>query len=176
LYINIKSEFSRQFETVFVLEVLRGFYGGEMVSVGSKTYSAKVENLEKKWFLIDAKGKNLGRLSTEIAKILRGKNKPIFTPNVDCGDYIIVINAREIKVTGNKLSGKMYYRHSGYVGNLKSTSLKEMLVKNPEFVLRNSIKGMLPHNALSRQVIRKLKIYAGDTHPHEAQKPHKIEV
>ena len=176
MYINIKSEFSRQFETVFVLEVLRGFYGGEMVSVGSKTYSAKVENLEKKWFLIDAKGKNLGRLSTEIAKILRGKNKPIFTPHVDCGDYIIVINAREIKVTGNKLSGKMYYRHSGYVGNFKSTSLKEMIAKNSEFVLRNSIKGMLPHNTLSRQVIRKLKIYAGDTHPHEAQKPHKIEV
>ena len=147
-----------------------------MVLVGSKTYSAKKEILEKKWFLIDARGKNLGRLSTEIAKILRGKNKPVFTPNVDCGDYIIVINAGGIKVTGNKLDDKLYYRHSGYVGNLRITSLKEMFKKNPCFVLRNSIKGMLPHNKLSRQVLRKLKIYAGDTHPHGAQKPQKIEI
>ncbi|MBM3709425.1 MAG: 50S ribosomal protein L13 [Actinobacteria bacterium] len=145
-----------------------------MVLVGSKTFSAKKKDIEKKWFLIDAKGKNLGRLSTEIVKILRGKNKPVFTPNIDCGDYIIVINASEIKVTGNKLADKLYYRHSGYVGNLKSMNLKEMLEKNPNFVLRNSVKGMLPHNKISRHVLKKLKIYAGDTHPHEAQKPQKI--
>jgi len=131
-----------------------------MVLVGSKTFSAKKKDIEKKWFLIDAKGKNLGRLSTEIVKILRGKNKPVFTPNIDCGDYIIVINASEIKVTGNKLADKLYYRHSGYVGNLKSMNLKEMLEKNPNFVLRNSVKGMLPHNKISRHVLKKLKIYA----------------
>ncbi|MBM3708119.1 MAG: 50S ribosomal protein L13 [Actinobacteria bacterium] len=147
-----------------------------MVLAGSKTYNAKKENIEKKWFLIDAKGKNLGRISTAIAKILRGKNKPTFTPNIDCGDYIIVINAREVKVTGNKLTDKVYYGHSGYVGNLRSTSLKDMLEKNPDFVLRNSVKGMLPHNKLARHVLKKLKIYAGDTHPHEAQKPQKIEI
>jgi large subunit ribosomal protein L13 len=147
-----------------------------MVQVGNKTYSAKQSDSEKKWYLIDAKGKNLGRVSTEIAKILRGKNKVIFTRNIDCGDFVIVINASDIVVTGDKLEEKNYYRHSGYVGNLKTIPMKDMLKKHPNFVLRNSVKGMLPHNILGRHSLRKLKIYSTDTHPHEAQKPQKIEI
>jgi large subunit ribosomal protein L13 len=147
-----------------------------MVQVGNKTYSAKQSDTEKKWYLIDAKGKNLGRVSTEIAKILRGKNKVIFTRNVDCGDFVIVINASDIVVTGDKLEEKNYYRHSGYVGNLRTIPMKDMLKKHPNFVLRNSVKGMLPHNILGRHSLRKLKIYSTDTHPHEAQKPQKIEI
>ena len=147
-----------------------------MVSPGTKTYSAKKEDIEKKWYLIDASGKNLGRLSTRIAKILRGKDKVLFTPHVDCGDFVIVINAKHIKVSGNKIDDKLYYRHSGYVGNLKSTNLRDMLAKHPEFVLRHSIKGMIPHNILGRQILKKLKIYAGDSHPHESQKPEVLEV
>jgi len=147
-----------------------------MVQVGNKTYSAKQSDMEKKWYLIDAKGKNLGRISTEIAKILRGKSKVIFTRNVDCGDFVIVINANGIVVTGDKLEEKNYYRHSGYVGNLKTIPMKDMLKKHPNFVLRNSVKGMLPHNILGRHSLRKLKIYSTDTHPHEAQKPQKIEI
>jgi large subunit ribosomal protein L13 len=147
-----------------------------MVSPGTKTYSAKKEDIEKKWYLIDASGKNLGRLSTRIAKILRGKDKVLFTPHVDCGDFVIVINAKNIKVSGDKIDDKLYYRHSGYVGNLKSTNLRDMLAKHPEFVLRHSIKGMIPHNILGRQILKKLKIYAGDSHPHESQKPEVLEV
>ena len=147
-----------------------------MVSVGTKTYSAKKEDIEKKWYLIDAKGKNLGRLSTAIARILRGKNKVLFTPHVDCGDFVVVVNAKYIEVTGNKIDQKLYYRHSGYVGNLKSTNLKDMLAKNPEFVLRHSVKGMLPHNTLGRHILRKLKVYAEASHPHEAQKPEVLEI
>ena len=147
-----------------------------MVQAGIKTFSAKETDIEKKWYLIDAKGKTLGRLSTEIAKILRGKNKVIFTPHIDCGDFVIVINATGINYTGNKLEAKTYYRHSGYVGKLKSTSLSEMLTKHPEFVLRHAVKGMLHHNILGRHMLKKLKVYAGDKHPHEAQKPEKIEV
>jgi large subunit ribosomal protein L13 len=147
-----------------------------MVKVGTDTFSAKKEQLEKKWFLIDAGNKNLGRLSTIIANVLRGKNKVIFTPHVDCGDFVIVINASKIKVTGNKLDDKLYYRHSGYVGNLKSTNLKEMIVKKPEFVIKNAVKGMLPHNILGRHILRKLKVYPGETHPHQAQNPQVIEI
>ncbi len=147
-----------------------------MVQVGNKTYNAKQSDMEKKWYLIDAKGKNLGRISTEIAKILRGKDKVIFTRNIDCGDFVIVINANGIVVTGDKLEEKNYYRHSGYVGNLKTIPMKDMLKKHPNFVLRNSVKGMLPHNILGRHSLRKLKIYSTDTHPHEAQKPEKIEI
>ncbi len=147
-----------------------------MVSAGTKTYSAKKEDIEKKWYLIDASGKNLGRLSTRIAKILRGKDKVLFTPHVDCGDFVIVINAKHIKVSGNKTDDKLYYRHSGYVGNLKSTNLRDMLVKHPEFVLRHSVKGMIPHNILGRQILKKLKIFSGNSHPHQSQKPEVLEV
>jgi large subunit ribosomal protein L13 len=147
-----------------------------MVNVGLKTFNLKKEEIKRKWFLINGEGKILGRLSTEIAKILRGKNKPIFTPHVDCGDYVIVINVDKIKVTGGKIDKKKYYRHSGYIGNLKVKNLKEMMEKSPELVLRKSVKGMIPHNILGRKVIKKLKIYAGENHPHEAQNPEKIEI
>ncbi|MDD3818731.1 MAG: 50S ribosomal protein L13 [Actinomycetota bacterium] len=141
-----------------------------------KTYNLKKEEIERKWYLIDAKNKNLGRLCTEVAKILRGKNKPSFTPHLDCGDYVVIINADKIKVTGNKLEDKKYYRHSGYVGNLKVTDLEKMLEKSPEFVIRNAVKGMLPHNTLGRKMIKKLKIYRGEENKHSAQKPQKIDL
>jgi large subunit ribosomal protein L13 len=147
-----------------------------MVKAGLKTFNLKKEEIKKKWFLIDAKDKNLGRLSTQIARILRGKNKPTFTPHLDCGDFVIVINADKIKVTGNKLKNKNYYRHSGYVGNLKVTSLEKMMEKSPEFVLRNAVKGMLPHNILGKKVLKKLKIYKGENNPHDVQKPEKIDL
>ncbi|MDD3775991.1 MAG: 50S ribosomal protein L13 [Actinomycetota bacterium] len=141
-----------------------------------KTFYAKKEEIERKWYIIDAQGKTLGRLATEAAKLLRGKGKPIFTPSVDCGDYVIVINAKDIKVTGDKLKQKKYYRHSGYVGNLKVQTLEEKLAKKPEQVISLAIKGMLPHNRLGRQIFKKLKVYAGDNHEHQAQKPEKIEI
>jgi len=147
-----------------------------MVNVGIKTYNLKKEEIERKWYLVDAKDKNLGRLCTEVAKILRGKNKPSFTPHLDCGDYVVIINADKIKVTGNKLEDKKYYRHSGHVGNLKVTNLEKMLEKSPEFVIRNAVKGMLPHNALGRKMIKKLKIYRGEENKHSAQKPQKIDL
>jgi len=147
-----------------------------MVKPGLKTFNLKKEEIEKKWFLVDAKDKNLGRLCTGIAKILRGKNKPTFTPHLDCGDFVIVINADKIKVTGNKLKNKNYYRHSGYVGNLKVTSMEKMMEKSPEFVLRNAVKGMLPHNNLGKKIIKKLKIYKGENNPHAVQKPEKIDL
>lgn len=147
-----------------------------MVNVGLKTFNLKKEEIERKWYLIDAKDKNLGRLCTEIAKILRGKNKPAFTPHLDCGDFVIVINAEKIKVTGNKLEDKKYYRHSGYVGNLKVTNLKKKMEQSPEFVIRNAVKGMLPHNILGRKILKKLKIYKGEKSIHSAQKPQKIDL
>lgn len=147
-----------------------------MVNVGLKTYNLKKEEIERKWYLVDAKDKNLGRLCTEVAKILRGKNKPSFTPHLDCGDYVVIINADKIKVTGNKLKDKKYYRHSGYVGNLKVTNLEKMLEKSPEFVIRNAVKGMLPRNTLGRKMLKKLKIYRGEENKHSAQKPQKIDL
>ena len=148
-----------------------------MVTIGFKTFNLKKEDIQRKWYLIDAAGKNLGRLSTGIAKILRGKNKPAFTPHLDCGDFVIVVNAEKIKVTGNnKLQQKKYYRHSGYVGNLKTTNLEEMLEKSPEFVIKNSVKGMLPHNILGKKVLKKLKVYRGEENPHKAQNPEKIDL
>ena len=124
----------------------------------------------------NAEDRNLGRLCTEIAKILRGKNKPTFTPHLDCGDFVVVINADKVKVTGNKLAGKNYYRHSGYIGNLKSISLDEMMKKSPETVIRNAVRGMLPHNILGRKILKKLKIYRGNKNPHKSQKPEKIDL
>ncbi len=148
-----------------------------MVDVGTKTFNLKREEIKRKWYVVDASDKILGRLATEIAKKLRGKDKPTFTPHVDCGDFMIIINAEKIKVKGgNKLEDKKYYRHSGYVGNLKSTSLEEMLKKNPEFVIKNAVRGMIPHNTLGRIVLRKLKVYSGPDHPHKAQNPEKIDL
>ena len=148
-----------------------------MVNVGTKTFNLKREEIKRKWYVVDARDKILGRLATEIAKKLRGKDKPTFTPHVDCGDFIIIINAEKIKVKGgNKLEDKKYYRHSGYVGNLKVTSLKKMLEKKPEFVIRNAVRGMIPHNILGRIVLRKLKVYSGPDHPHKAQNPEIIDL
>jgi len=147
-----------------------------MVTVGIKTYSAKEKDIEKKWYLVDVSGKTLGRISTEIAKILRGKNKTIFTPHIDCGDYVIVINSSKLVVTGNKLEDKKYYRHSGYIGNLKTTSLGKLMKKSPEFVLMKAVKGMLPHNILGARLIKKLKVYPGAMHPHKAQKPEVLDI
>jgi large subunit ribosomal protein L13 len=140
-----------------------------------KTYVATPATRERNWLLVDARGKTLGRLATQIADILRGKRKPEYTPHVDTGDFVIVVNAREVAVTGNKLQAKMYHRHSGYPGGLRSRSLNDMLERRPEEVIRIAVKGMLPRNRLARQQLRKLKVYAGPDHPHEAQKPQAIE-
>ncbi len=141
-----------------------------------KTFSAKAEEINREWFLIDAEGKTLGRMASEIALRLRGKHKPEFTPHVDTGDYIVVVNADKVAVTGNKLNDKMYHHHTGYVGNLKSIALKDLLAKHPERVIEKAVKGMLPKNTLGRQMYRKLKVYAGPTHPHEAQEPKALEI
>jgi large subunit ribosomal protein L13 len=140
-----------------------------------KTYSAKPGEVTREWYLVDAEGKTLGRLATQIADTLRGKRKPQFTPHVDTGDFVIVVNAEKIHVTGNKLDQKRYYRHSGYPGGLRSRTLREQLDRRPTEVLRVAVKGMLPKNRLARQQITKLKIYAGPEHPHEAQNPRPLE-
>ena len=136
-----------------------------------KTFMASPEKIERKWYVVDADGCTLGRLSSEVAKVLRGKNKPTYTPHVDTGDYVIVINAEKIKVTGKKLDQKMYYHHSDYVGGLKETTLKEMLAKHPERVIEFAVKGMLPKGPLGRSMIKKLHVYAGPEHTQQAQKP-----
>lgn len=141
-----------------------------------KTFSAKAEEVRHDWVLVDAEGQTLGRLATQLASRLRGKHKPEYTPHVDTGDYIVVVNAEKIAVTGKKLSDKMYYRHTGYIGNLKSSNLQDMLDKKPEEVIRLAVKGMMPRGPLGRAMQRKLKIYAGTNHPHEAQQPAVLEL
>ena len=136
-----------------------------------KTFMASPATIERKWYLIDAEGQTLGRLASEIANILRGKNKPTYTPHIDTGDYVIVINAEKVKTTGKKLEQKVYYHHSEYVGGMKETTLKEMLEKHPERVIEFAVKGMLPKGPLGRQMYTKLHVYAGAEHRHEAQKP-----
>lgn len=141
-----------------------------------KTYSAKPETVERDWYIVDAENKTLGRLSTEIARRLRGKHKPEFTPHVDTGDYIVVINAEKIHVTGNKRTDKMYYHHTGYIGNLKSISFDKLIEKAPERVIESAVKGMLPKNPLGRAMFKKMKVYAGSEHPHTAQQPKTLEI
>ena len=141
-----------------------------------KTFVAKEHEIEKKWHLIDASDKVLGRLATEIATILRGKKKPIFTPHMDAGDYVVVVNAEKVALTGNKLEKKTYYRHSGYVGGLKKATAKEMLQKKPENLIKFAVKGMLPKTSLGRRQLTKLKVYTGPDHPHQAQEPEKLEI
>ena len=136
-----------------------------------KTFSAKPHEVERQWFVVDAQGQTLGRLATQVATILRGKHKPIYTPHVDCGDYVIVVNANQIHVTGQKLDQKMYYRHSGYPGGLKQITLRRRLETHPERVIESAVRGMLPKNRLGRKMFKKLKVYAGSDHPHEAQQP-----
>jgi len=136
-----------------------------------RTWNAKPGEVQQRWFLVDAEGRTLGRLATQIADTLRGKTKPQYTPHVDTGDFVVVVNAEKIQVTGKKLDDKIYYRHSGYPGGLKQRTLREQLERRPTEVLRAAVKGMLPRNKLARRQITKLKIYAGPEHPHEAQRP-----
>ena len=136
-----------------------------------KTYMASPATIERKWYVVDATGYTLGRLASEVAKVLRGKNKAVFTPHIDTGDYVIVVNADKIKVTGKKLDQKIYYRHSEYVGGMKETTLREMMAKKPEKVVELAVKGMLPKGPLGRQMYTKLHVYAGPEHNHQAQKP-----
>lgn len=137
----------------------------------NKSFMANAQNIERKWYVVDATDLTLGRLSTEVATLLRGKHKPTFTPHVDCGDYVIIVNAEKVALTGSKLDDKMYYRHSGYPGGLKSRTAKRMLELQPQKVLEKSIRGMLPKNRLGEDMYRKLYVYAGSEHPHQAQKP-----
>jgi large subunit ribosomal protein L13 len=140
-----------------------------------RTHSTKPSEIERQWYVVDAEGRTLGRLASEIAKILKGKHKPIYAPHLDTGDYVIVINARKIHVTGRKMDQKMYHRHSGYPGGLTSITLREQLKRHPTRVIRSAVKGMLPHNRLGRSMLGKLKVYADAAHPHEAQQPRPLE-
>jgi large subunit ribosomal protein L13 len=144
--------------------------------VEQKTFVTKPLEVKREWWIVDAKGQNLGRLAARIAPILRGKHKPVFVPNQDVGDYVIVINCGDVTVTGNKLEDKRYYRHSGYPGGLKSITLREQLAKHPDRVITLAVKGMLPSNALGRNMLKKLKVYAGSEHPHTAQQPKVLEL
>ena len=139
-----------------------------------KTSSLTAKDIVQKWYLIDCSGKKLGRLSAQIANILRGKNKPEYTPNSDVGDFVVLINAERIEISGNKSKDKIYFKHTGYPGNLKEINFQDLLNKDPEKVLRNAVKGMLPKNRLNRKIINKLKVYSGENHPHEAQNPEVI--
>ncbi|MCI8339667.1 MAG: 50S ribosomal protein L13 [Lachnospiraceae bacterium] len=141
-----------------------------------KSFMASPSTIERKWYVVDADGHTLGRLASEVAMILRGKKKPTYTPHMDTGDYVVIVNAEKIKVTGKKLSQKIYYHHSDYVGGMKETTLKDMLDKKPEYVLTHAVKGMLPKGPLGRQMLKKLHVYAGPEHQQEAQKPEVLEI
>ena len=141
-----------------------------------RTFAAKKEEIEREWYVVDAEGQTLGRLASKIAPILKGKHKPIYTPHLDCGDFVVVINAEKVRVTGRKMDQKFYYRHSGYPGGIKSISLRDQLVRHPERVVQAAVRGMLPKNKLGRRMIKKLKVYAGDSHPHAAQQPESLEL
>jgi len=141
-----------------------------------KTYQAKKEELEHKWYLVNAEGKVLGRLSTELVKILKGKNKPTYTPHIDTGDFVVVVNAGKVTLTGKKMKDKTYYHHTGYPGGIKEMNAEKLLAKKPTEMIRMAVKGMLPKNSLGRQMLRKLKIYAGPNHPHDAQRPVPLEL
>ena len=141
-----------------------------------KSFMASPATIERKWYVVDAADMTLGRLASEVAKVLRGKNKPTFTPHIDTGDYVIVVNAEKVKVTGKKLDQKIYYHHSGYVGGLKQTKYRKLMAEKPEFAVKHAILGMMPKGPLGRQMARKLRVYAGAEHEHEAQKPEVLEL
>ena len=141
-----------------------------------KTYNARPETVKRDWYVVDAAGKTLGRLSTEIARRLRGKHKPVYTPHVDTGDYIVVVNASQVRVTGNKSKDKMYHKHTGYIGNLKSISFEKLREKQPEQIIELAVKGMLPKGPLGRAMLRKLRVYAGTEHGHAAQQPMPLDI
>jgi large subunit ribosomal protein L13 len=142
----------------------------------NKTYAAKPSDIKRDWYIVDAKGQTLGRLATRIAAVLKGKHKPIYTPSMDTGDYVIVVNAEKVVATGRKMDEKMYYRHTGFPGGLRTVNLREQLAKHPDRVLLAAVRGMLPHNRLGRAMFKKLKVYAGAEHPHSAHKPKKLEL
>jgi large subunit ribosomal protein L13 len=141
-----------------------------------KTFVTQQEDVQREWFVVDATGKTLGRLATRVAYVLRGKHKPVYSPAVDTGDYVIVVNAEKIHVTGRKMDQKMYYRHSGYPGGLRETPLRKMLQRHPTHAVEHAVRGMLPKNRLGRRMLKKLKVYAGPNHPHEAQQPKELEM
>jgi large subunit ribosomal protein L13 len=141
-----------------------------------RTFTEKKEEIEREWYVVDAEGQTLGRLASRIAPVLKGKHKPTYTPHLDCGDFVIIVNAEKVRVTGRKLDQKFYHHHSGYPGGLKSISLRDQLDRYPERVLEAAVRGMLPKNKLGRRMIKKLKVYAGDSHPHEAQLPKPLEM
>ncbi|MGD8397613.1 MAG: 50S ribosomal protein L13 [Anaerolineae bacterium] len=141
-----------------------------------RTFTSKKEEIKRDWYVVDAEGETLGRLASRIAPILRGKHKPTFTPHLDCGDFVIVINADKVRVTGRKMDQKFYYRHSGYPGGIRRISLRDQLDRYPERVIQSAVRGMLPKNKLGRRMIKKLKVYAGDEHPHQAQQPEPLEL
>ncbi len=154
-------------------------YGDNLAFLGTRqmtTVSAKPAEVRREWYVVDAEGKTLGRMASEIARRLKGKHKPIYTPHVDTGDYVVVINAEKLRVTGNKMQDKMYHHHTGYIGNLKSINLAKLLEKAPERVLETAVKGMLPRNPLGRAMFSKLKVYAGSEHPHTAQQPKPLDI
>ena len=144
--------------------------------MSTKTYTVRASEIERNWYVVDASGQTLGRLATQIANALRGKRKPTYTPHIDVGDFVIVVNAEQIQVTGNKRQDKRYYRHSGYPGGLRSRTFEEMQARRPEEIIRLAVKGMMPRNRLARKQLTKLKIYAGPEHPHAAQRPKQIDV
>lgn len=144
--------------------------------MNQKTYFAKKDELEKKWYLVDATDKPLGRLAVEVAKVLTGKNKPTYTPHEDTGDFVVVVNAEKVALTGNKINDKFYYHHTGYMGNLKEMNAKDMLKKHPERVVELAVKGMVPKGVLGRSMLKKLKVYRGAEHPHTAQKPQLLDI
>ena len=141
-----------------------------------KTYTATNENVRREWYVVDAAGKTLGRLSTELARRLRGKHKPEYTPHIDTGDYLVVVNASQVRVTGDKLNGKIYYRPTGYIGNMKQESLGDLMKRAPELAIERAVKGMLPRNRLGRAMFRKLKVYAGPDHKHQSQQPKTLDI
>jgi large subunit ribosomal protein L13 len=145
-------------------------------TTAQRTYQANAQDRERDWYVVDAEGKTLGRLATQIADVLRGKRKPTYTPHVDVGDFVIVVNAEKVHVTGNKRESKRYWRHSGYPGGIRSRTLGDMLERQPEEVIRKAVKGMLPRNRLGRKQLTKLKVFAGPDHPHQAQKPEQLEI
>jgi large subunit ribosomal protein L13 len=144
--------------------------------MATKTYIPKVSEIERQWFIVDAEGLTLGRIATQIAVILRGKHKPQYTPNMDVGDYVIVVNADKVDVTGGKHEKKMYYRHSGFPGGFRQTAFRDMIQKHPERVIEKAVRGMIPHNSLGKQQLSKLKVYAGPNHPHTAQEPQPLNI
>jgi large subunit ribosomal protein L13 len=159
-----------------VKQGLSGMLVGTVTGIHVKTYSAKAESVERDWYVVDAAGKTLGRLATEVATRLRGKHKPEYTPHVDTGDYIVVLNAEKITVTGNKAKNKIYYSHTEYPGGIKDISFEKLLDKAPERVIQSAVKGMLPKGPLGREMFRKLKVYVGSEHPHTAQQPQTLEL